>query len=142
MRQAIYNHVIADSTLMGILTGGLYDAYTVNHISRTTTPDAFVQGELCTCALLKMGDFSPTGPYTHSARQVASFYLYDLLGYSSIVQAREQLYELLHDIKLTPTSPTAGAWHIRWIGDVTQQRDDPLAAALEISRFECLVLRR
>lgn len=142
MRQAIYDLLSADATLTGLLPGGLYDAAEVSHISRTTTEDAFLQGDLITCALLKMGDEEPQGPYIYGSRQELSVHFFDRFGYDKIELARERVYELLHDQKLTPAdSATTGNWQILWVGDTLHQRDEALDAATEISRFECINLR-
>jgi hypothetical protein len=138
MRQSIFSLLVNDPQLAESLTGGIYDAVTVNEISRQNTPGAFdANYELKPCALLKMSAATPLGPYPHSARQGFS-----VLFYAAPVEAGERVYDLLHNQKLTPVGATAGCWEIHWTDDVPGQIDEALSASLTISRFEAVVLRR
>lgn len=143
MRQAIYSYLTADVTLMGILSGGLYDANEVGEISRQNTPEAFdANSELKPCGLMRMGSPTSFGPYTYSARSGMSLLFYERAGYANTEAARERVYTLLHESKLTPAGETAGCWVIRWTDDVLQQEDTALKASLELSRYEAVVMRR
>lgn len=140
MRDAIYDLLSGDATLLATLTGGVYDAAQVGEISRQTTADAFdANGEILPCALLKLGTLAPVGPYVHSARLTVSIYLYELAGYVNVEAARERIYTLLHRQAVTPTS--GECWEIVHTDDVLDVRDSALNCSLAISRFAATIRR-
>lgn len=146
MRTAIYQFLSNDSQLMAALPGGLYDAYTVpgGEISRQNTPGAYVQGEITTCCLMRLGTVTRVPPFQDGARETLTFYFYDNLPrtYIPISQARQRIYQLLHDQRLQPEgTETAGNWRVLWSDDILGQIDDKTKALLEVSRFDVLSLR-
>jgi len=142
MRAAIYDLLSNDSTLMGVLTGGLYDAADVEggEISRQGTPDAFDDnGEVLPCALLRLTGLAPAGPSWHSARLSFSLLFYQRSGYDSIDAARARAYALLHKERVSPGS--GGCWEIDHSDDVMDVRDEALRCSLAISRYVAMVRR-
>jgi hypothetical protein len=140
VRDAIYDLLSGDATLLATLTGGVYDAAQVGEISRQTTAAAFdANQELLPCALLKLGALTPVGPYVHSARLTVSIYLYELAGYTNVEVARERIYTLLHRQTVTPAA--GGCWEIVHTDDVLDVRDSALNCSLAISRFAATIRR-
>lgn len=139
MRGAILALLSADVTLGGLLPGGVFDAAEVGEISRQTTPAAFnTNGELQACALLRTrGPVALNEPYRHGAREAFEVYFYNAPD-----AARERVYDLLHDTRLTPAGSSAGNWRIEHADDVLSQEDQALRAALMVSRYQALVRRR
>ena len=139
MLTAIYNKLTGDSTLMATLTGGVHRA---QEISRQTPPGAYdVNLEIKPCALLKGTTATPWGPHTDSGRLYLQVLLYERHGYTSIEAARRRIYDLLHDTQLTPTSGD-GCYEIVHTGDVLEQEDGALGAALAVSRYMATVQRK
>lgn len=142
MRRAIYNALQADSSLLALLPGGLYDAAEVGEISRQTTPAAFdANGELQACALLRWRgptSIAASSPYRHGARGTVELYFYN----PPDDQARERVYDLLHDARLAPVGSSAANWRIEHADDVLAQEDPALNAALQVSRYQVLIRRR
>ena len=93
MRDAVYALLSTDPTLMGILTGGLYDGREAGEIGRSDTPDAFDgSGEIQPCGLLRFTTDAPYGPYETSARVYFSILLYERSNYVNVEAARARLY--------------------------------------------------
>ena len=141
MLTALYNVLIADSTLTGHLTGGLYMAQTVDSISRQNTPNAFdANGEILPCALLKSESATPWGPHYDSAREYVLIYFYQRFGYASIRPARQRVYELTHRTQITPVG-TDKLWRIDWANDILDSGDQALGAAMIMSRYVATIER-
>lgn len=139
MLTAIYNKLTGDSTLMATLTGGVHRA---QEISRQTTPTAYDTNlEVKPCALLKGSTATPWGPHTDSGRLYFQVLLYERHGYTSIEAARRRIYDLLHDTQLTPASGD-GCYEIVHTGDVLDQEDAALGAAMAVSRFMATIQRK
>ena len=131
LRDTLRDILIADTALMGYLSGGLHTGL---EISRQNTPSAFnADGELRPCALLKMELESPIPPHWYSTRAMFSVMLYQRFGYSIIEYARERVYVLLHRQRFG-----SGMWEIHHTDDVNDTRDDAIDASLIICRFECI----
>ena len=132
MKSAIVTLLDADGTLTGYLTGGIY---ATQEISRQATPDAYDSwGELKPCALVKGETQTIWGPHEDSSRLYVRIFLYERSGYASIDPARRRIYALLHRQKLTGGSDGNNYW-CEHAGDVLDQEDEPLEAALQLTRF-------
>lgn len=141
MIEAVYAFLIADATLMAILTGGLWNALTVGEISRQNTPGAFNGGgEILPCGLIKDETITPWGPNLNSARSYFVIYLYQNFSYAQIDLARKRIYTLLHRNKVVPTDGT-GLYQILHGNDVLGQEDTALNTNLQLSRFYATVQR-
>lgn len=139
MLTAIYNKLIGDATLMATLSGGVHRA---QEISRQSTPAAYdANAEVKPCALLKATTATPWGPHTDSGRLYVQVLLYERHGYTSIEAARRRIYDLLHDTQLTPVSGD-GCYEIVHTGDVLEQEDAGLGAAMAVSRFMATIQRK
>lgn len=139
MRQAIYDTLSADNTLMAILSGGLY--HEIMEISRQNTPAAFdANREIQPCALLKFTTSSPEGPFDYSAQLFFSLYFYQRVGVAQLEAALDRVYELLHQQKVTPAS--GGCWLILHTNDVLDQEDTALQCSLALSRYMAVINRR
>lgn len=143
MRRAIYNALHADSALLALLPGGLYDAAEVGEISRQATPAAFnANGELLACALVRyrgQNSLAAGSPYRHGARSTVEVYFYN----PPDDQARERVYDRLHDVRLSPAGGSDAAnWRIEHADDVLAQEDPALKAGLQVSRYQVLIRRR
>jgi len=137
MRAAVKALLESDSTLMATLTGGLH---TATEISRQGTPEAFdANGEIEPCGLLKFGTVTPYGPHDHSARLYFSVMLYQRSGYDNVEAARERIYALLHQQRVTPS--IGACWEIAHADDVLDQEDEALGCSLAVSRYVAMVRR-
>lgn len=134
LRESLLQTLQSDAALSILLTGG---AHTGTEISRQNTPAAFDANlELKPCALLKMSTDGPVAPHTLGARTFFSVMFFQRDGYAEIESAKDRVFGLLHYQKIGE-----GVWEIHHTDDVLDTRDDALAAALIISRFEVIRLR-
>jgi len=140
MNAAVLTRLQADSALMALLSGGLYDGQTVGEISRVTTPAAFdANGELKPCGLLALSSEVAAGPLPTSSRLGVTLYWYQRAGADVIDAARLRAYALLHRQRLTP--PSGGSWELRYADDVLRRFDEVLRASLIVSRYVVMVRR-
>lgn len=124
----------SSAPLTAALTGGVYID---TRISRQTTAAAFDANlEIKPCALLKAGVETPTGPYRRGSRANIEVYLYQYLGYSTIRTARDLIFGLWHNQRIS-----SGTWEILWTDDVNDQIDDALGCSLIVSRYQVVRLR-
>ncbi len=138
MRDAIYNALHGDATLMGYLTGGLYRSWIEGVIDRQNadTAAAFdANKNIQPCALIAAETQSPVGPYLRAARLFVAIYFYDAPH-----AALQRAFNLLHDQRLKPVNDP-GCWRIEWTDDVLDSTDEGLRCGLEISRFVAYILR-
>ena len=137
MRDAIHTLLAADSTLLGYLVGGIYNAGEVGEISRQNTAAAFdANNELQPCALVKGEVETPvTGPYNDAAAAYVVVIFYQRAGAGQIDLALERVYTLLHNQKLS------GTWRVWHAGDLRDQEDQALEARMHVSRYQCIRLR-
>lgn len=141
MLTALYNVLIADGTLTGHLTGGIYRAETIDSISRQNTPNAFdANGEILPCALLKSESVTPWGPHYDGAREYVLLYFYQRFGYAAIRPARQRVYELVHRTKIAPVG-TDKLWRIDHANDILDSGDQALGAAMILSRYVATIER-
>lgn len=134
LRETLKQTLEFDTALTALLTGGVYTGV---EISRQNTPSAFDANlELKPCALLKMATDGPLAPHNFGARTFFSVMFYERDGYTNIEAAKDRVFDLLHHQKIG-----AGVWEIHHTDDVLDTRDDALAAALMVSRFEVIRLR-
>lgn len=137
MRDAIFDLLSADATLMGTLTGGLH---TETEISRQGTAAAFdANGEIEPCGLLRFETQTPWGPFEDSSRLYFSVMFYERAGYVSIEAARARVYALLHRVRVCPAA--GGCWEIRHADDVLDTEDEALGCKLAVSRFVATISR-
>lgn len=140
MRDALYNLLTGDGTLMATLTGGLY---TGQQISRQHAAAAFdANDELLPCALMRFGNEEPIGPYTHSAALDVDVYLYQRSGsgFASVEAARKRIYILLHRQSVVPVNGGT-CWQIRHTNSVLDTRDDVLDASMAVARYRAIWLK-
>lgn len=118
--------MLADSALMLILTGGVYQSGLVGieGIARETTPAAFTGGYLLPTALVAQAGNVPTLDVVDymlqhtSARQRVQIYLYqDSPGYTAIDAAYARLYILFQGHRFSDT------FEIRLANDLDRGRD-------------------
>lgn len=122
----------ANSALMALLTGGIFN--NVEEISRQNTPAAFdANKEIKPCALIKVPNETPTGPYARSARTAVVIYVYQRSGYGVIEPAMGLIYDDLNEKQVG-----AKVWNIEYVGAAYQQRDQALDCALGSLRFSAI----
>lgn len=121
-----YTVMIADATLVAILTGGVWKRETVGRegISRETTAAAFdASGYLKPCALVAQRNIVPTFDVAdemaqrRSVSQVVEIWLYEDTGYTSIDSALARLYTLFEGYQFADGYPA------QLINIVDRQRD-------------------
>lgn len=128
LRDSIVTRMLADSTLMALLTGSVHAA---TEISRQNTPTAFdANAELKPCALVKVSGDVASGPYARSARTSIEIYFYQRVGYDTIEAARLRTMTLLHQTKID-----SHVWGLEWSDEVSEQVDDTLQCSLGMSRY-------
>lgn len=127
---AILAALQADSALMALLPGGLYDGIAVQDISRQATPDAYDEwGEMKPSGLLKPESQTPAGPLPDSSRLFVTLWLYQQSGGAAIDAARERAYRVLHRANLD------GMWEVRHANDVLGAEVQGLDLPTIMSRF-------
>lgn len=138
MRTAIYDRLSGDTTLMALLPGGLH---TDTGISRSETPAAFdANGELQTCALLRLETDTPTGPYANSSRLFFVLNLYDRNGYTTLDAVRVRIFQLLHRQPFLPATG-GGCWDIVLAGELLDRQDTVLNCPLQVVRYAATISR-
>lgn len=120
----------ADGTLMGFLTGGLYTFSQTGRmgINRDDTPDAFNDGVLKPCGVVKgratvpFGDLADPANQFITVRQVVEVWIYDdgAAGYTAIRNALNRIYLLLHDKQM------AGVYRMRFVNGIEDERASEL----------------
>lgn len=122
----------ADTVLMALLTGGIFND--VEEISRQNTPDAFDSNkEIKPCALIKLPNEVPTGPYKTSVRTAFVIYFYQRSGYDVIGSAMVLAYADLNEKQIG-----TNVWNIEFVSAVHQQRDQALDCPLGSLRFSAV----
>jgi hypothetical protein len=134
LRTAVKALLVADGTLMGILTGGVYDRRGLN---RSATPAAYdSRGQLLPCAVVTVETTTPTGPKEFDFEQVFfQVWLYEAEGndYANIDLARDRVRALLHRQSVVIT---AGAVHeILHADSFGDSYDEALGAEMTYERF-------
>jgi hypothetical protein len=106
--------MLADTTLMQTLTGGVFTSGTVgiNGITRDVAPTAFdANGYLEPCALVRQRGNVPDGnvrdgmAQTTSAIQVVEIYVYEDTGYTNIDAALARMYVLFEGYAFSDSFP-------------------------------------
>lgn len=125
--------LLADATLVGLLTGGIYND--VEEISRQNTAAAFdaTTKEIKPCALIKVPSEVPTGPYVRGVRTTFVIYVYQRQGYGVIEPAMGYIFNDVNDQQIG-----SNVWNIEYVSAVYQQRDQALDCALGSLRFSAV----
>jgi len=132
----------ANTALMTILTGGLYEQDEVGEISRQSTPSAFDSNkELKPCALVAEGTELPRGGIDHAGIGVSvqtpiNIFFYERTGYSNIAAAMEASFALLNGKKIG-----SATWRVEYENSVKNQVDQSLNASMGVQRFMVVRLR-
>ena len=122
----------ADTALMTILTGGIH--IDVEEISRQNTPTAFdANGEIKPCALIKLPNEVPTGPFKTSVRTAFVIYVYERSGYANIASAMVRIFGDLNETQIG-----LNVWNIEFVSTVHNQRDQALNCPLGSLRFSAI----
>jgi len=123
----------ADTALMALLTGGIHND--VEEISRQNTASAFdsTTKEIKPCALIKLPNEVPAGPYVRGVRTTFIIYVYQRQGYSVIEPAMGYIFTDVNDKQIG-----TGTWNIEFVNAVYQQRDQALDCALGLLRFSAV----
>ncbi len=128
-----------DTTLAGILTGGLYDGTEINDISRQATPAAYDQySELLPCAIVKPETQAPAGPHPDGSRLFVTVWFYQQSGSAAIDAGRERAYQLLHRATLAGSD---GLWDVRHANDLLGIEMQALDVPAIMSRYVATVNR-
>lgn len=137
---AIYNALAADSTLTGILSGGLYNWLDTPELSRQATPSAFNEfGEMKPSGLLKPESATPWGPLANGGRVFIVLWLYDQAGFETLDAARERLYTLLHRQQI---NTEAGIFDIRHSNDILGSEVPGLDVSMVVCRYYATIYRK
>lgn len=119
---------------MALLTGSVHADV---EVSRQATPAAFnASKEILPCALVTVESESPVGPHERSSRQFVVIYFYERSGYTTIDQAIDRVYTLLHRNHLG-----SGVWEVTHVGDMRDLADQALGCSMSFSRYAVTRLR-
>lgn len=123
----------ADTALMALLTGGIYND--VEEISLQKTAAAFdaTTKEIKPCALIKLPNEVPTGPYVRGVRTTFVIYVYQRSGYDVIEPAMGLIFTDVNDTQIG-----SNVWNIEYVGAVYQLRDQALDCPLGSLRFSAI----
>ena len=136
LRDSIKNYLAADTTLMAVLTGGLYAG---GEISRQDTPLAFdVNKEILPCGLVAMETQVPAGPYSNSMRAFFTVTFWQRTGYTSIDAALDETFVRLHESKI---GVTANLWMVRFAEESADLVDPGLQCPMKYGRYEVVRAR-
>lgn len=134
--------MIADATLMAILTGGVFTSGAVGleGISRETTPAAFdANGYLKPCALVRQRGRVPDNNVRDyqaqktSTAQVVEIYLYQDVGYTAIDAAITRLYTLLEGHLFADT------FEVQLVNVIDRTRDEGALTGASLARLDWAV---
>jgi hypothetical protein len=134
--------MVADSTLMAILDGGVYAAGEtgINGITRETAPGAFdANGYLEPAALVRQRGNVPDGnvrdgmAQVTSAIQVVEIYVYQDSGYDQIDLALARLYDLFEGYQFANSFPA------ELVNIIDRQRDTGALAGASLARMDFAV---
>jgi len=119
----------ADTALVALLTGGIHTG--IEEISRYNPAAAFDSSkELKPCALIKVPNETPAGPYLTSVRTSFVIYFYQREGYAVIEPAMAYAFADINEKQIGTR-----VWNIEYTGAVYQQRDQALDCPLGSLRF-------
>lgn len=122
----------ADTALMALLTGGIFND--VEEISLQKTAAAFDSNkEIKPCALIKIPNEVPAGPYLTSVRTAFVIYVYQRSGYDVIEAAIGKIFTDLNEKQIG-----TNVWNIEFVSTVHQQRDQALDCPLGSLRFSAV----
>ncbi len=123
----------ADTALVALLTGGIHND--VEEISRQNTASAFdaTTKEIKPCALIKLPNEVPAGPYVRGVRTTFVIYVYQRQGYSVIEPAMGYIFNDVNEKQIG-----TGTWNIEFVNAVYQQRDQALDCPLGLLRFSAV----
>lgn len=122
----------ADTALMALLTGGIFND--VEEISLQKTAAAFdTNKEIKPCALIKIPNEVPAGPYLTSVRTAFVIYVYQRSGYDVIEAAIGKIFTDLNEKQIG-----TNVWNIEFVSTVHQQRDQALDCPLGSLRFSAV----
>jgi len=98
LRTALRNHLIADSALMAILTGGVFDAQSTDAEGADTSwiPRAANGVTLAPFAIIRFRGESPTEIVAFTERRFVEIYFYQAYGYLQIELAKNRVKSILH----------------------------------------------
>lgn len=132
-----------DSTLMAILTGGVYKSESVGieGITRETATGAFSGGYLLPCALIHQRGAVPDGQISDGITPRASYgqaveiYLYQDsgAGYSAIDSAMLRLFVLFHGYSFSDSFP------VEWVNTMDRLRDQGALNGAGMARMDFMV---
>lgn len=122
----------ADNALVALLTGGIHAR--IEEISRYNPASAFDENkEIKPCALIKLPNEAPSGPYLTSVRTTFVVYFYQRAGYDVIEPAMAYAFADLNEKQIG-----TNVWNIEYVGAVYQQRDQALDCPLGSLRFSAV----
>lgn len=134
-----YARMIADATLVAILTGGVWKKETtgLEGITRETAAAAFdVAGYLRPTALVRQRDIVPDGAVRDPMAQKAStsvvieIWLYEDRGYTNIDAAMSRLFTLFEGYQFSDS------FEVQWVNTVDRLRDMGSLKGASLARMD------
>jgi len=137
---AVYNALAADTTLTGILSGGIYNWLDTPQLSRQATPAAYDEyGEMKPSGLVKPESATPWGPLPDGGRVYIVVWLYNQADVEPLESARERLYTLLHRQQI---NTDAGIFDIRHSNDILGAEVPGLDTSMVVCRYYATIYRK
>jgi hypothetical protein len=135
MLSAVVSRLKADTTLMALLTGGVYDASLVEVISRDRTAAAFdANRELLPCALVQANQRQSQAGFRGVNVLGLTIYCYQRQGTITIEAASLRIRTLLDRVRVAGLG--SQVWECQLEAMILSQRDLALRAALVVSRYQ------
>ena len=134
--------MLADGSLMAILTGNVYQSGNVGYegITRDTASGAFDANKyLLPCALVKQRGEIPDGIIQEqigqmaSAAQVVEIWLYQDRGYAAIDAALARLFNLFYGYQFADSFP------VQWINTINREKDEGALMGSSLARQDWIV---
>lgn len=144
--QAVIKTALEDDTDLGdIATGGIWDWDETGRmgLSPETTPDAYQNGIIQPCILVKGRGERPDGQIADasvqqlSTREIVEIWFYQDTGYDQIALMKASVYGLLHEGQLN------GTVVVRWAGSpFSHERDDAMGnISVERDDYQVVALK-
>jgi hypothetical protein len=130
LRTTIRDLLANDATIQSLLPGGVHT--NIPEITRQDAQDAFADGELLPCALVKVTTENAIGPHRDTAETFFTVYYYQRRGYDAIDAARFRGWQLLHRQRISGTIQVFAETFI------PGQHDPALDANLHLDRYRAV----
>jgi len=132
INQVIRALLLADGTLMTVLTGGVHDT---GEITRQLAPAAFdANGEIKPCALVKSGNETAMQNKIQAVQTPITIFLYQRSGYAATDAALARIHTLLEQRHIG----ASGVWEAQFNTEIARLSDEGLKCSLATQRWNLI----